>query len=112
MNSNPNRLAALAASLIGFAIFAVLKTPTSEPSSSDLTSNSTFTVDLNTASQAELMLVPGIGEKLATDIIRFREQQGAFSTLDQLTALPGIKSTRLSNLRPYLIVSTDASPEN
>ena len=60
-------------------------------------------VDLNNASEEDLTLVPGIGEKMAYQIIQLRKQQGAFRDLSDLTAVPGIKEKKLNSLKGYLI---------
>ncbi|MCE5263545.1 MAG: helix-hairpin-helix domain-containing protein [Deltaproteobacteria bacterium] len=63
-------------------------------------------VDLNRISEAELFLVPGIGERMASQIIELRTKTGGFSGLEDLTALPGIKEKKLNALRGYLMVRT------
>ena len=60
-------------------------------------------VDLNHASEEDLSLVPGIGEKMAYQIIQLRKQKGAFRNLSDLTAVPGIKEKKLNGLKGYLI---------
>jgi competence protein ComEA len=61
-------------------------------------------VDLNRISEEELSLVPGIGEKMAYQIILLRMERGGFRELADLTALPGIKEKKLNGLKGYLIV--------
>jgi competence protein ComEA len=61
-------------------------------------------IDLNLASGADLALVPGIGEKMAIQIIQLRERRGEFRDLSELTAVPGIKEKKLDVLRGYLKV--------
>ena len=41
-------------------------------------------VDLNTATEAELQSVPGIGEEMARAILQYREDFGGFIIVDQL----------------------------
>jgi competence protein ComEA len=61
-------------------------------------------VDLNRISMDELSLVPGIGDKMAYDIIQLRSEKGAFRSLKDLTALRGIKEKKLNGLKRYLTV--------
>lgn len=61
-------------------------------------------IDINRASEEDIVLVPGIGEETAHRIIQLRKQRGAFRELSELTALPGIKKKRLDRLRKYLNV--------
>ena len=62
-------------------------------------------VDLNDATQAELNLLPGVGEKLASDILKYREEVGGFHSVDELMEIRGIKEGRLLSLKKYITVS-------
>lgn len=61
-------------------------------------------LNLNTADVNELTTLPGIGEKLASAIVSFRDENGAFSTVWELTAVEGIGEGKLEKLAPYLTV--------
>jgi competence protein ComEA len=62
-------------------------------------------LDIIPPGREDLQLIPGIGDVMADDIVACRERIGRFKTLDQLTAVKGIKEKKLSKLRPYLYVS-------
>ena len=61
-------------------------------------------VDLNTATAADLDELPGIGPVLAQRIVDFRDQQGRFSTVDQLQDVPGIGPSIYGELKPLVTV--------
>jgi competence protein ComEA len=61
-------------------------------------------VDLNRASEGDLSLVPGIGERMAAQIVQLRIERGEFRNLSDLMAVPGIKEKKLNGLKDYLIV--------
>lgn len=61
-------------------------------------------IDINLAGRDDLKLIPGVGDVMAYDIVACRERIGRFKTLDQLTAVKGIKGKKLSKLRPYLYI--------
>lgn len=63
----------------------------------------TFKVDLNTADVGELILLPGVGRKLAVAIIDRREFSGGFESVDELGDVPGIGAKTVESLRPYLL---------
>lgn len=63
-----------------------------------------FVVELNGASAAELNLLPGIGPKSVDAILEFREANGGFTRIEELTRIPGIKEGKLRTLRPYVTV--------
>ncbi len=77
----------------------VLITEKSTPTTTVLT----FPINVNTATKEDLMRVKGIGDVYADRIIAYRDEIGAFSTLEQLTAIKGIGEKRLEAWREYLI---------
>lgn len=61
-------------------------------------------IDLNTADQAALETLPGIGPELAARIIAYREANGRFLTKQQIMDVEGIGEGRYSRIEPYLTV--------
>lgn len=62
-------------------------------------------VNLNRAGAAELETLPGIGPVLAAAILRFRQDNGPFQTIDALEDVPGIGPKTLQNLRPLITIA-------
>lgn len=62
-------------------------------------------IDLNFATADELSLVPGIGKKIADQIVQLRKKRGRFRDISDLTAVAGIKQNKLNILKRYLNVS-------
>ncbi len=62
-----------------------------------------FLVDVNRAGSAELALLPGIGPTLAERIIRSRQQEGPFSSPEQLQRVTGIGPKKVEQVASYLI---------
>lgn len=56
-------------------------------------------ININKASATDLEQLDGIGPVLARRIIEYREQHGAFATVDQLDEVSGIGPKRLSAMR-------------
>lgn len=48
-------------------------------------------VNINTASVEELCALPGVGESRAADIVAYRNQHGAFETIEEIMQVSGIK---------------------
>jgi len=48
------------------------------------------TVDINTATAAELETLPRVGPVTAQDIVEYREANGPFETIEELQEVPGI----------------------
>lgn len=61
-------------------------------------------VNINTATAEELMVLPGIGEKRAMDIVSWREQHGFFESAEALTAISGIGAKTIENIAQYIIL--------
>lgn len=62
-------------------------------------------VNLNRAGAAELETLPGIGPVLAAAILRYRQDNGPFQTIDALENVPGIGPKTLQNLRPLITIA-------
>ncbi|REF31545.1 ComEA family DNA-binding protein [Calidifontibacter indicus] len=61
-------------------------------------------VNLNTASEADLDGLPGVGPVLAARILQWRTTNGRFSTVDDLGEVAGIGDKLLEQLRPLVTV--------
>jgi competence protein ComEA len=61
-------------------------------------------VNLNTASAAELDVLPGVGPVTAGAIVAWREANGPFTAVEQLSEVDGIGPGRLDKLRPLVTV--------
>lgn len=62
-------------------------------------------VNINSANISELMRVPGVGEKTATDIVALRINLGGkFSQLSQLKAIKSIGEKKLEKLKEFLVL--------
>jgi competence protein ComEC len=68
-------------------------------------------VNLNSASQSELISLPGIGASKARAIIEYRLANGRFQNVSQLVNVKGIGQKTLAKLKPYVFIS-DSVPSN
>jgi len=62
-------------------------------------------LDLNVATAAQLVQVPGIGAATAKAIVRFRQKSGPFQRVEDLLAIRGISERKLAQIRPYVTVA-------
>ncbi len=63
-----------------------------------------FPVNINTATEQQLVTVPGIGPSRASTIRHYIETYGPLQSIDQIVDIPGIGATTFENLRSYLTV--------
>ncbi|XOV79150.1 MAG: ComEA family DNA-binding protein [Aestuariibacter sp.] len=63
---------------------------TTESGEMKVTQNISETVNLNFATVKQLQALPGIGKKKAEAIIQYREENGSFSSTEELTRVKGI----------------------
>ena len=59
-------------------------------------------VNLNTATQTELMQLPHIGAKTAERILAFRKQHGNFQRPEELMNVKGVGEKSFARLKPHL----------
>jgi|GEM_PF-973392 len=62
-------------------------------------------IDINTATLAELDLIPGIGPSLAQSIFEYRRDHGRFHSIDDLDSVSGIGPKTIEKIEGYAIVT-------
>jgi len=67
-------------------------------------SSSAVLVNINTANQADLEKLPGIGPSLAKRILEFRQKNGNFKTTADLVAVSGIGERKFEQLKNMITV--------
>ena len=67
------------------------------------------TVNLNTADKALLMSIKGIGARRAEQIIDYRQQNGAFESVQELTHIRGIGQAFVDRNKDVLTVVAPAA---
>lgn len=61
-------------------------------------------ININAASAQDLSLLPGIGAGLANAIIEYREQNGPFSSIMELSKVKGIGDAKITDIMDYITV--------
>lgn len=62
-------------------------------------------VDINTADQAELESLPGIGTAKAQAILDYRSVHGPFDSIEELLEVEGIGEKLLEKIQDYVVIS-------
>lgn len=61
-------------------------------------------ININKANQEELEKLPGIGPSIALKIINYRNENGKFSSIDDLKRVSGIGENKFENIKAYICV--------
>lgn len=67
-------------------------------------SNTTSVVNINKATQTELETLPGIGPSIALKIINYRNENGKFSSVEDLKNVNGIGDSKFENIKNLISV--------
>lgn len=62
-------------------------------------------ININSASDAELDTLPGIGKETSKTIIEFREKNGDFKDIKDIMKIPGIKESKFNSIKD--LIATD-----
>ncbi|MCC6148500.1 MAG: helix-hairpin-helix domain-containing protein [Anaerolineaceae bacterium] len=73
-------------------------------STEDQNTEATALLNLNTASQADLEKLPGIGSEKARQILSYREKNGAFTRIEEILKVTGIGDQIFDQIK-HLIVA-------
>ncbi len=61
-------------------------------------------ININDASAEQLKAIPGIGESTASKIIKYREDNGRFASIEDIMKVSGIKEKLFSRIKDYITV--------
>lgn len=61
-------------------------------------------VNINEAKQEDFEQLPGIGPSIAKRIVEYREQNGKFTSIDELQEVKGIGEAKFENIKEYVMV--------
>lgn len=75
-----------------------------EPETAATESPVAFPIDLNSADERELTVLPGIGEVLAQRILTYREEIGSFSSVEELLNVEGIGEKRFEEILDLITI--------
>ena len=99
------------------AIAAIPAAAQQKSSTSPKTANATAAlptatapVNINTATQAQLESLPGVGAKAAERILEYRQKNGSFKKIEDVMNVKGIGEKSFLKLKPRLTVTEKAAP--
>ncbi len=84
---------------------------TSNKSLSGKENTASYLININTANERELDLLPNVGPKTAQKIIRFREENGLFYAKEDIMKVPGIGPKKYRLIKDLITVG-NVDPKN
>lgn len=75
-----------------------------EDETSSVKSKENIKVNINTADQAELEQIPGVGEATAQKIIEYRKTNGKFKNIEDIKNVSGIGDSKFENMKEKICV--------
>jgi competence protein ComEA len=79
-------------------------TPEIVPSSASGTDQKKDKLNINTASQQEFETLPGIGPSKAATFVQYREENGPFTAIEEITNITGIGEKTFEKLKEHIFV--------
>ncbi|MCF6156581.1 MAG: ComEA family DNA-binding protein [Candidatus Brocadia sp.] len=64
-------------------------------------------VNINTATEDQIALLPGIGPKLATEIVNYRTNNGNFKAIDDIKKVGGVGDKKFEKVKNFVAVEGD-----
>ncbi len=61
-------------------------------------------ININKADKEKLTSLPGIGQSRAEDIVKYRTENGAFSAIEDIMNVPGIKESAFNKIKDLISV--------
>ena len=93
----------IAVSIVVIALFAACATQRTAISGHQVETDAEA-ININTVGIDELRRIPNIGDKLAADIIEFRERHGHFRRVEHLLLINGVSDSRFREIRHLIRV--------
>lgn len=67
-------------------------------------------INLNDATEVQLIQIPGIGEILAERIVDYRDENGSFKDISELTNVDGISEGKLESIKKHIFTEEKTAP--
>lgn len=96
----------LAGAALAAFLFSVANIP---PTLAEDTAEEKGVVNINTATEEELTLLPGIGKKTAQAIIDYREKEGKFESAEDIIKVKGVGKKTFEKIKDMIVVEGETT---
>ncbi|MDQ1273842.1 MAG: hypothetical protein QG591_2472 [Planctomycetota bacterium] len=66
-------------------------------------------VNINTATADQIAVLPGIGPKLAAEVVKYRVNNGNFKVIDDLKKVSGVGDKKLEKIKGFIVIEGDTT---
>ncbi len=66
-------------------------------------------VNINTATEAQIALLPGLGPKLATEVVNYRRNNGGFKTVEDIKKVSGVGDKKFEKIKDYVVLEGETT---
>ena len=66
-------------------------------------------VNINTATEAQIALLPGIGPKLATEVVNYRTNNGGFKTTEDIKKVSGVGDKKFEKIKDFVVLEGETT---
>jgi len=99
----------LVTALVLFVLAAGLVAYAADPGIPSGMESKAGVINVNTASQDQLKMLPLIDDQLAKNMIDYRNSNGPFKSLDDLMNVKGMTKAKFDQIRPYVVLQGDTT---
>ena len=64
---------------------------------------------VNTATEAQIALLPGLGPKLATEVVNYRTNNGGFKTIEDIKKVSGVGDKKFEKIKDYVVLEGETT---
>ena len=66
-------------------------------------------VNINTATEAQIALLPGIGPKLATEVVTYRTNNSGFKTAEDIKKVSGVGEKKFEKIKDFIVLEGETT---
>jgi len=66
-------------------------------------------ININTATAEQLEQLPGVGSKLAAEIIKYRTENGNFAAVEDIKKVDGVGDKKYNKMKDYIILEGETT---
>lgn len=66
-------------------------------------------VNINTATEKQIAVLPGVGPKLASEVVNYRKTNGDFQEIEDLKKVNGIGDKKFEKMKNFIVIEGDTT---